>query len=146
MALSDFYESTIEVVRAYFGFSEFECDPQEITSTLGVVPIEIQRKGEQRTLRNGHEITIPYNSWSIESNSDSKDINVHLRQLLQRLEGLEHRIQAEWKPYFSILWKGNYLYAGSGPFYEHDVLAGIVRCGADLWQDIYQVDDDNATA
>lgn len=146
MALSEFYESTIEEVRAYFGFSEFECDPQEISSALGIEPTEVRRKGEQRVLRNGREFTIPFSSWSIESDSDSKDINVHLRQLLQRLDGKEQRIDAKWKPSFSILWRGNYLYAGSGPFFEFDVLAGIVRCGADLWQDIYQVDNDDEAA
>jgi hypothetical protein len=42
------------------------------------------------------------------------------------------------------LWEGNYLYAGSGPFYEADVIAGIATLGADLWQDIYQIDEDDA--
>ncbi len=39
-----------------------------------------------------------------------------------------------------MLWKGNYLYAGSGPFYESDVLKGIARFDSDLYQDIYQID------
>ena len=140
MALSELYESTIEEVRAYFGFSEFVCDPQEITDTLEMSPDEVQRKGERRVLRNGHSIDASFHSWSIESECNSKDVNVHLRQLLHRLEGKEALIREEWNPSFSILWKGNYLYAGSGPFFERDVLMGIVRCSADLWQDIYQID------
>ena len=143
MALSELYESTIEKVRAYFGFSEFECDPQEITDTLGLSPDEVRRKGERRVLRNSRFFDVPFHSWSIESECDSKDVNVHLRQLLHRLEGKEALIRMEWNPSFSILWKGNYLYAGSGPFFERDVLIGIVRCSADLWQDIYQIDSED---
>jgi len=39
-----------------------------------------------------------------------------------------------------VLWKGNYLYAGSGPFYETDVLKGIACFDAELYHDIYQID------
>jgi hypothetical protein len=44
-------------------------------------------------------------------------------------------------PSFSVLWVGNYLYAGSGPFFEADVIAGVARLKASLYQDIYQVDE-----
>jgi len=32
------------------------------------------------------------------------------------------------------------LYAGSGPFYESDVLKGIACFDAELYHDIYQID------
>ena len=41
---------------------------------------------------------------------------------------------------FNVLWKGNYLYAGSGPFYEADVVAEVAELDAAIWQGIYQVD------
>jgi len=143
MAISDFHASTIIKVRVYFGFDQFECDPSEISIALGIKPDEVRRKGEKRKLRNGKEMKMENraNSWGIESKSDSKDINDHLRELLVKLKGKEKLIEERFgKPSFSVLWEGNYLYAGSGPFYERDVLKGIVAFGADLWQDIYQID------
>jgi hypothetical protein len=79
------------------------------------------------------------------SASNSKDINDHLRQLLVRLGAAKAPFDPEWgEPQFGILWKGNYLYAGSGPFYEPDVIAGVAGLGAALYQDIYQVDQDDS--
>jgi hypothetical protein len=142
MAISDFHASTIIKVRAYFGFHQFACDPDEITRALGVAPDEVGRKGEIRAVRGGREIRRLWNDWTIESRSDSKDVNDHIRELLARLGGVSDRIRREFgTPSFSVLWKGNYLYAGSGPFYEVDVIAGIAALGAMLWQDIYQVDE-----
>ena len=140
MPLSELHASTIEVVQASFVFAEFACDPQEITEAISIVPDHVQRKGEPIELPNGLRQMAAFSSWGITSNSESKDINIHLRQLLQRLEGKEARIRIEWNPYFDILWKGTYLYAGSGPIFERDVMAGIARCQAELGLDIYQVD------
>jgi hypothetical protein len=141
MELSDFYQSTIILVRAYFGFSDFSCNPDEITTALGIEPDEVIVKGSKRTLRNGRITENLSNSWSICSRNASKDVNVHIRELFQRFAGKEEAIRKDFgNPSFSVLWKGNYLYAGSGPFYEADVIKGIATLGANLWQDIYQVD------
>jgi hypothetical protein len=142
MTLSESYKSTIIEVKACFGIEGFSEDPDKITEALNINPVEIRRKGEIKKLRNGHEIEIKENQWSIESTSKSKDINDHLRELLKKLNGKESLIKVAWNPSFSILWKGNYLYAGSGPFFERDVIKGIARLGADLWQDIYQIDEE----
>jgi hypothetical protein len=141
MMLSDFYESTIEDVRVDFGFSDFACHPDEITRTLELQPVEFKQKGDIRRLRGTHEITASVSIWSISSTSTSKDVNVHLRELLEQLQDKAQVIRSEWgRPMFSVIWKGNYLYAGSGPFYEPDVIQGIANLGAELWQDIYQID------
>jgi hypothetical protein len=145
MAISDFHASTIVKVRAYFGFSEFACDPDEITRSLGVVPDEVERKGQVRIVRGDREVRRLWNDWTIISRAESKDINDHFRELLARLDGMASRIRADFgPPSFSVLWKGNYLYAGSGPFYEADVIAGIAGLKAMLWQDIYQVDQEES--
>jgi len=142
--LSEFYESTIIKVSAGFGFSDFNCDPGAITEVLGVQPDSMSRKGEDFLLPNGKAGVRPFNSWGITSRSESKDVNVHLRELLERLEGKEGSLRADFgAPSFGVIWKGNYLYAGSGPYYEADVLMGIARFGAELWQDIYQVDQEH---
>ncbi len=144
MAISDFHASTIVKVRAYFGFSEFACDPDEITKALGVVPDEVGRKGAIRAVMGDREFPWLWNDWSLLSRTESKDVNDHLRELLTRVEGIACRIRDEFgQSSFSVLWKGNYLYAGSGPFYEADVIAGIAALGAMLWQDIYQVDQED---
>ena len=144
MALSEFYESTIIEVRAYFGFDSFDCHPSEISTTLGVEADYFQLKDSLRTLKNRKTITNHFSSWSIESKSASKDINIHLRQLLDRLNEVQNKFEPRFgKPSFSVVWKGNYLYAGSGPFYEIDVLRGIAKLNAGLYHDIYQIDEDD---
>ena len=142
--LSEFHESTIVKVSAHFGFSPTSCDPDLITRGLGLAPDSVFRKGEEVPLPNGKTFVRPFNSWAIVSQAASKDVNVHLRELLARLEGREGSLTPEFgTPSFGVTWKGNYLYAGNGPFYEADVLEGIVRYGAELWQDIYQVDQED---
>ena len=143
MAISDFHASTIVKAQAHFGFSEFACNPDEISQALGVVPDAVGRKDQVRIVRGDQELRWPWNSWAIHSRAESKDINDHLRELLARLDGIASRIRNNFgPPSFSVLWTGNYLYAGSGPFYEADVIAGIAALKAMLWQDIYQLDQE----
>ncbi len=145
MGISDTYASTIIKVGASFGFSDFDCSPDAITASLGLQPDSVRVKGDRRTLRNGRIFTVPFSSWSINSSSPSKDVNDHLRELIGRLGDCGRRFQSEWnEPFFGVLWKGNYLYAGSGPFYERDVLEGVASLGASLFQDIYQVDEETS--
>jgi uncharacterized protein DUF4279 len=147
MALSEFYESTIIEAKASFGYSNFECDPDTITRTLGITPDETMRKGEEYVTRSGKTAVRPFNSWGITSRSTSKDVNIHLRELLERLGQRYELVKSEWgSPSFGITWKNNYLYAGTGPFFEANVLQGIVRWKAELYQDIYQVDQDQEEA
>ena len=139
--LSDFYLSTIVAVRASFGFSKFACLPEEISLALGLEPTDARREGENRVVR-GKLFRVPFSTWSLSSTSGSKDVNVHLRELLDRVQPVARSIEARWNaPAFSVMWQGTYLYAGSGPFYEADVVRGIASLRADLWQDIYQIDD-----
>jgi hypothetical protein len=148
MALSEFYESTIVEVNASFGFGDFPCAPEVITEALGLAPDDARTKGDRRTSAfGGRVIVVPFSTWSIQSVSRSKDINEHLRELLARLGTAKRPFDPSWgEPSFGVSWHGNYLYAGSGPFYERDVLAGIAAVGASLHQDIYQVDEDDEAA
>jgi hypothetical protein len=141
--LSEFHESTIIDVKAAFGFSEFECPLDRITEAMGLEPDSAFEKGETFALPDGKSGERAISHWSISSVTTSQDVNVHLRELLFRLEGKEALLRPEFgTPGFYVTWKGNYLYAGSGPFYEADVLQGIARFGGELWQDIYQVDSE----
>jgi hypothetical protein len=126
MAISEFYASTILKVSVSFGFDGFDVDPDEITQVFGIPPDEVRRKGERRMLHDGRELGIPFSSWTIVSADDSKDVNDHLRALLRRIEGKQSACKAEFgRAKFGVTWKCNYLYSGSGPFYEADVIAGI---------------------
>jgi len=143
MAISEFYASTILKVSVSFGFDGFDVDPDEITQVFGIPPDEVRRKGERRMLHDGRELGIPFSSWTIVNADDSKDVNDHLRALLRRIEGKQSACKAEFgRAKFGVTWKCNYLYSGSGPFYEADVIAGIASWQAELFQDIYQVDQD----
>ncbi len=119
--------------------------PDEITARLGITPDEVCVKGEPQPTRLNTEWRAPFSSWSIVSSSSSKDINDHLRQLLVRLGPAKPLFDLDWgEPSFDVLWKGNYLYAGSGPFYEPEIIAGVASLSAALYQDIYQVDQDGS--
>jgi hypothetical protein len=144
MALSELYESTIIEVKAYFGFDHYACQPEDISLALGLQPDDVRRAGDRRAIgKKGKQIAVPFNSWSIESHCQSKDVNDHLRELLRKLKNTRSQMKPEFgEPTFSVLWKGSYLYAGSGPFYEADVVQGIAELGASLWQDIYQVNQE----
>ena len=145
MALSESYESTIVKVGAHFGFSDFTCSPNEITVRIGMDPDKTRTKGDQKSILEGRRtMVVPFSAWTISSRCESKDVNDHLRELLVRLTCAKRPFDPIWgQPSFGVLWKSNYLYAGSGPFYEGDVLAGIVEFGASLYQDIFQVDQDD---
>ena len=95
MALSEFYESTIIETKTTFGFSNFDCDPSEISKKLGLAPDGVRRKGEEWVTKLGKTMIRPYNSWWIESRSVSKDVNVHLRELLDRLGEVGGRAKNE---------------------------------------------------
>lgn len=143
MAITEFYASTILKVSVSFGFAGFDGDPDEITRVFGIPPDEVRRKGERRMLHNGREFDTPFSSWTIVSADDSKDVNDHLRGLLRRIEGKQSACKTDFgRARFDVTWKCNYLYSGSGPFYEADVIAGIASWQAELFQDIYQVDQD----
>ena len=143
MAIDEFYASTILKVSVSFGFAGFDVDPDEITQVFGIPPDEVRRKGERRMLHNGREFDTPFSSWTIVSADDSKDVNDHLRGLLRRIEGKQSAYKTDFgRSRFGVTWKCNYLYSGSGPFYEADVIAGIASWQAELFQDIYQVDQD----
>lgn len=141
MPLSLSYRSMIIKVSVTFGFDSFKCDPDEITAALKITPDGVGRKGSKRMLRNGQETIQPITYWSIVSRSRSKDVNVHIRGLLARVAGRQRKVKSEFGcPSISVTWFGNYLYAGSGPFYEADVIEAIASWQATLWHDIYQVD------
>ncbi len=141
--ISEFYASTVVKVKVDFSLAGFSGAPASVTSALGVEPDWHLEKGDTWITSWGQTRTAAENSWGLESRTDSKDANDHLRELLNRLASRRGAFRPEWgEPSFGILWKGNYLYAGSGPFYEADVLEGVAELGAAIWQDIYQVDQE----
>lgn len=143
MALDPHFAESIRQVEVCFGFMSFLCDPDEITKTLGVVPDEVRRQGDLQQTATGRTIAVPFNSWSIASTVDSKDVNDHCRQVLSRLSGAIGRLDARWgTPSFSVTYKATHLCSGNGPVFEVDVVQGIAALGAELWQDIYSLDED----
>jgi hypothetical protein len=70
------------------------------------------------------------------------DPNVQIRDLLDRVRGEMQRIDPAWNPSYNILWKSRILGAGAGPYYEKDVIEGIAAMGAEIYQDLYLVEDD----
>jgi len=143
VALNPQFAAGIRTVEVSFGFSMFDCDPDEITAALGVVPDQIRRRDEERQLRGGRPFRVPFSSWVISSKAGSKDVNDHCRELLDLLAGCASRLDPRWGvPTFSVLYKATHLSSGNGPFFEADVVRGIAAFGAELWQDIYALDED----
>jgi Domain of unknown function (DUF4279) len=142
MALAPQFAESIKKVEVTFGFGNFSCDPAAITTALGIVPDETRRRGEQISTRGGRLHAAPFSTWSISSTSESKDVNDHCRELLKRLSGAPNRLDPQWGiPSFSVLYKATHLCAGNGPFFEVDVVRGIAALGAELWQDIYSLEE-----
>ena len=142
MALAPQFAESIKKVRVTFGFAQFDCDPAAITAALGIAPDELRRQGEQRSARGGRVMSVPFSTWSISSTSGSKDVNDHCRELLKRLAGAVARFDPAWGlPSFSVLYKATHLCCGNGPFFEADVVQGIAALGAQLWQDIYSIEE-----
>lgn len=143
MALSEFQQSTIVHVEASFGFCFFDVHPDDITKALVMEPDEVQIRGTTRQLPHGPSIINSFNSWGILSTSISKDVNEHLREILRRIDGKELLLNPDFGiPNFGIVYKSNYLYSGTGPVIDRDVLQGIFKFKGELSFDIYQVDQE----
>ena len=123
-------------------FFDFAIDPDEITETLGIEPDEVRRKGEVQIVAGSHEFPAPHSLWVLSSTISSTDPNVQIRGLLDRVRGQMQRIDPAWNPSFNVLWKSKILGAGSGPYYEKDVIEGIAEMGAEIYQDLYLFEDD----
>jgi hypothetical protein len=143
IALSEFVLSTIIEVQAHFGFFDFDGDPDEITMHIGIEPDVVMRKGDEFPDRGGRLRTRLFNSWGVSGSSTSKDVSDHLGELLGRLGPLHPDLPPEFGvPGFTVTWKGNYLYAGSGPQYDPAVISGIADWAAELGHDIDQIDQE----
>src|SRR5262249_48167261 len=119
--------------------------PAAITAALGIAPDEVRRRGEQMQATGGRIVRVPFSTWSISSRTESKDVNDHCREVLKRLSGTTDRLSPLWGvPEFSVLYKATHLCAGNGPFFEADVVRGIAGLGAELWQDIYSLEETTA--
>jgi hypothetical protein len=127
-------------VRVSLGFAEFDCDPAEITEAIGIQPDDVRRRGERRVVANGHEFSVPHNLWTVDSRAESEDPNVQIREILARLAGVQERIDPTWNPFFNVLWKSETLGAGSGPYFETDVIRGIAGIGAEIYLDLYALE------
>ena len=141
MALNEIFEDTIEKVEVALTFSGFDCPPEEITSILGIQPDQLRTKGEILTLAGDREFRAPESLWALNSRESSKDLNVQVRDILGRLAGLEKVIEPAWNPAFNVFWKSTILGAGAGPYFERDVIEGIARIGAEVWQDLWLAEE-----
>ena len=102
-------------VRVFLGSAEFDCDPDEITEALGIQPDDVRRKGERRVVGDGHEFSVPYNLWTLDSRAEFEDPNVQIQEILARLAGVEERIKPTWNPFFNVLWKSETSVSGQVP-------------------------------
>jgi hypothetical protein len=142
VAIEENFLREITDVRSSLVFFDFEADPDTITDALGIQPDDIRRKGDLRTLADGHQFRVPHNLWVLESRAESLDPNDQIRDVLARIEGVLDKIDSAWNPVFNILWKSKTLGAGAGPYYEKDVIQGIARIGAEIYQDLYTADEE----
>lgn len=133
------------VVKTYASFSLNNSDmhPVEITARLNLNPLSIEVKGELISLPKGGGYIAGENHWYIRSISDSLDVNIHLTELLELIEPIAYKLEKSMgHPEFTITYLNNYLYAGSGPTIESEIVARVGKLNASLAFDIYQVDQD----
>jgi hypothetical protein len=115
---------------------------------IGLTPNQSNRRGEERRHpRSGATLGYyPEGCWAVSSAPavDSKDVNDHLRWLLDRLLPCRAAIlplAVGGETYFDVLWESTYLYAGTGPLLDAVCLAGVAALNAGMGFDIYQVDE-----
>ena len=148
MAISDLHASHIRRVRVTVSVSAPELDPEEVTRRIGLTPNQSNRRGEERRhprsgVTLGHYLE---GCWALSSTPavDSKDVNDHLRWLLDRLLPCRAAIlplAVGGETYFDVLWESTYLYAGTGPLLDAEGLVGVAALSAGMGFDIYQVDE-----
>lgn len=149
MPISDLHASHIRRVHVEFVLEAPELEPDSVTRITGLEPSGSAKRGDGRENAKGTVVGTHEQGWwqfSSEGAVDSKDINDHLRFLLERL--LPHQ---EWirlaacngETFFDVLWESTDLYAGSGPVIDPECMGGIAALGAGIGFDIYQVDDDS---
>lgn len=147
MAISAEHASHIRKVKVGFIISGDSLNPNIVTERLNIVPDDAAQKGDERQNHLGQKLT-PHTEgfWRIDTENKvhSKDINDHLRYLLERL--LPHRDQLVQfalmgETFFDVLWQSTYLYAGTGPVIDAENLQGIGQLRATMGFDIYQIDE-----
>jgi hypothetical protein len=143
MSLNPLHEAHIREVAVYFDLTAPDLDPESVSVVLGGSHRSARRGDERRNVKG--QVLRPHDEGWLQINTrgrvDSKDVNKHFRWLLERL--LPHRDQvlgfANGETYFGVLWKSTYLYAGTGPMLDRDVVAGAAKLHAEIGFDIYQV-------
>jgi len=150
--ISPEHASHIRGVNVAFMLLGDDLDPSAVTAALGILPHSCARKGDER--RSPGNQLLGHNRqgwWRLDSTpllkvtgDEAKDINEHLKALLEQL--LPHRASildfaARNESYVDVVWKSTYLYAGTGPLIESQYLKGITDLGAGIGFDIYQIDE-----
>jgi hypothetical protein len=147
MTINAKHASHIRKVKVGFIITGDTLNPNIVTERLNIAPDDSAQKGDERQNLLGQQLT-PHAEgfWRIdtENNVYSKDINDHLRYLLDRL--LPHRDQIlqlaqKGETFFDVLWQSTYLYAGTGPIIDAENIQGIAQLQATMGFDIYQIDE-----
>ncbi len=147
MELNPLYESHIVKVAVSFEPTAPDLDPDKLSKVLNIDADDSAKAGNKRHNFIGKPVEQHIEGWwklSTEDKVSSKDINAHFKYLLDRL--LPHKdkilnLTANGKTYFNVVWKSTYLYAGTGPVLEHEIIHGVTELNAEIGFDIYQVDE-----
>ena len=131
----------------YLRIMEFDCDPDEITSALGVMPSKVWRKGE---LMNDYSPRIyKRNGWRIDSGVDRyRDFNDHLQALFDIIEPNVEAFKAVCSQYYTDLSCAVYMYhseeESSIPWIHFDKRATRIlgMIGAEIDFDMYTLPGD----
>lgn len=152
MELNPLHESHIVKVAVSFEPTAPDLNPDEFSGILNIDPDDSAKAGGERRNYVGELLEPHKEGWwklSTEDKLSSKDINDHFKYLLDRL--LPHKdeilkLTANGETYFNVIWKSTYLYAGTGPVIEREIIRGTSELNAEIGFDIYQVDEKKSEA
>ena len=124
-----------------------DIDLEEISVLAGRTADYAVSRGDKRLNSVGKVIGIHEQSeWilSTEGRVASKDINEHFRYLFRSISSADALLVARlegWgaETYFDVLWESSYLYAGTGPILENDVIGEVAKLNGKIGFDIYQI-------
>jgi hypothetical protein len=149
MALDPLHESHIRGVAVTFSVSAPDLDPDAVTAATGIRPDRQARRGDERRNAAGNLIRpCPEGWWVLGTRGklDSKDVREHFHYLHARLlpHAAAFRAFAEGgETWFDVVWMSTYLYAGTGPIFDAESIAGVAELGAGMGFDIYQVNEED---
>ena len=131
--------ATCTYTHAWLRVMGAEVDPDEVTAIVGVLPTEVQRRGDP--VHHKPDKTYSRGGWWISTKGvlESNDARHHLDWILEKVEGKESEfMQLHGRGYLvdlCVRWDSRW--GHGGPTVSPKQMQALGGLGIDLWFDVY---------